>query len=87
MNFLVVWSEHAFEQMGLILRAMSHRRAEFARALKGISATLQDDPITPGESRQGADRIWFVGDLVISYRVDTESRAVEIASIRLARPQ
>ena len=82
MSYLVVWSNVAFDQMGLILRAMPLRRAEFAGTLKAIASKLRTDPMEQGESRDDADRIWFVGDLIIVFSVDVESSTVEIASIR-----
>lgn len=82
MSFLVVWSELAFDQMSIIISDSPYRRSEFAATLKRISSTLRDDPESNGESREGKDRIWFVNDLVVTFAVDDESHAVEIASIR-----
>ena len=83
MRFLLAWSELAFEQMSTLILDLPNRRKEFSAALKRISSLLRDDPFSQGESREENDRLWFVADLIITYTVDEDSRAVEIASIRL----
>jgi hypothetical protein len=87
MSFIVTWSKIAHDQMGALILALPRRRKEFSSALKRISSDLQSAPLSQGESREGADRIWFVGDLIVVFRVDEESEAVEVASVHLRRPR
>jgi hypothetical protein len=85
MNYLVVWSDTAFDQMGFAILQLPDRRAGLAKALKEMMSGLRTAPLDQGESRDGNDRIWFVDDLVVSYAVDTDTATVTIGYI-LIRP-
>ncbi len=60
MMFTVIWSHGAFEQMDSMLKAQPERLKTLKRTLKSISDTLHLDPLTPGESREGNRRAWFI---------------------------
>ncbi len=81
--FAVVWSDEAFEEMSRLTRENPSRKKELSRALRELTDKLSRDPASAGESRWGEWRVMLPRPLTVYFRVDEDSRTVEIAQVRL----
>src|SRR5207253_2318827 len=63
MNPQIVWRPNAFDHMNAIVRAAPARKAEFAAALRELSAALTADAEGTGESREPPYRVAIFGEL------------------------
>lgn len=83
MNTRVVWQPDAFEQMSEIVRAAPSRKAEFAAALRELSAALATDPDGTGESRDPPYRVAIFGELTFFFRSVPDDATVYIDWVRI----
>jgi hypothetical protein len=82
--FALGWSREPSDRMGHILLAIPERRPALARTLRTITRVLCTRPARVGESRGGNRRVWFVGNLLITYTVDDARKIVQIRYVVLA---
>jgi hypothetical protein len=81
--FRLAWWTAAFEQMDAIVRSRPGRKAEFAVALREMSAALAANPEGTGESRAPPDRVWFFGPLTVTFRPVPDERTVYVTNVWL----
>lgn len=83
----LIWLPPAFERMGDIVRALPHRKGEFAAALRWIHSELTTDPTSVGESREPPYRVYVVGQLAFRFRASPDEGKVYVVRVRLRRPR
>lgn len=85
MNYIIVWSDEAMDDMGGIVRDHLLHRDEFRASLRTIDSNLQSNPLAFGESRDEGRRVWFIDRLLVQYIVDPEHDSVLITSMKFLR--
>jgi hypothetical protein len=80
--YSITWTPNAFELMSRIISAMPERRHLLAADLRRIATELHNNPTAVGESREESRRVWFVGNLLLSYDVVEDDLDVVIQSVQ-----
>ncbi len=80
MNFTVVWTPSAEQQLAALWTAAADRSAVTAAANK-IDAELARDPRSAGESRSGTTRVHFVSPLAVYFDIDEAAREVTVWAV------
>jgi hypothetical protein len=83
MNPEIVWWSQAFDRMSEIVRAAPNRKAEFATALRDLSAALTSDAEGTGESRNPPYRVVFFGEFTFYFRPAPEEGRVYVVWVRI----
>ena len=84
MTYLVTWAFTASLELGRIAATLSNP-ADADREAVWMDSILRRYPFAMGESRFGADRLWY-GDVIgIWYRIDEIAMTVTILSVGRAR--
>lgn len=83
MSTRVVWRRKAFDHMSAIVRAAPGRKAEYAAALRELSAALAADPLNTGEERDPPRRVAIFGELTFGFRPAPDEGAVYVLWVRL----
>ena len=82
MNYSVLWTPEAELELIEILHGASDAEA-ILRDARRTERSLQRNPLKEGESRENPwRRAFFVGSLVVGYRVDVPNMTVFIFSVR-----
>jgi len=84
MTFLVTWSLTATLDLARIAATESDPSA-FDREAIWMDSILRRYPFSMGESRFGADRVWYADKIGIWYRVDDLAMTATILSVGPAR--
>lgn len=80
MRFSVVWKAGAEQELTRLWLG-SRFRSDFTDAASSIDESLQRDPVTAGESRDGSLRILFVPPLAVLFEVDVAARVVDVIHV------
>ncbi|MBA4066338.1 MAG: hypothetical protein C0501_22010 [Isosphaera sp.] len=83
MSYQQVWTRGASDAMGAAVRNYPAHKDTFAAALRELSDRLGTDPGDFGESREGNDRVGFVGPFAVHVRVLHADRQVVILAVHL----
>ena len=86
MTYIVTWAAVAIIELGRIAATLANP-AEADREAVWMDSILRRYPFAMGESRSGADRLWYADVLGVWYRVDDDAMTVSILSIGAARRQ
>jgi plasmid stabilization system protein ParE len=81
MNFRVIWTRAARDQLAAIWLSHSDRTGVTAAAHR-IDGLLGRDPANQGEDRPNNRRIMFESPLVVVYRIDTANSRVIVSHVR-----
>jgi len=84
MNYAVIWTKKALDQLALAWVGANDRTA-VQRASNRIDAKLGMHPWAHGESRGGNDRLFFDAPLAVFYRIDDSDRKVYVISVALTK--
>lgn len=84
MKFTVGWTETAQRTLTEIWLAARDRQA-IHEANADIESALATRPLTAGESRAGAFRIYCSGPLAVVYSVSEADRMVKVAEVTRTR--
>jgi hypothetical protein len=85
MNFTVVWSEAAVQDLASIWLNATDRDA-ITRASNEIDRILGRDPQHVGESRPGGQRVEFADPLGFRFEVVVDDRRVTVGAVWVTRP-
>ncbi len=85
MTYHVVWLPPAFNRMNAIVRDNPALAAEFAAALRELTAALSTDPVGTGESREPYYRFAVFGPLAVTFRPFPAEDAVLVVRVRMPR--
>jgi hypothetical protein len=80
----LVWRPPAFDRMSEIVRSAPDRKAEFAAALRELSAVLTADP-SAGESREPPYRVVVCGQLTFRFRPAPDEGRVYVVRVWLRK--
>jgi hypothetical protein len=84
MTYLVTWSLTANVELGRIASALANP-ADADREAVWMDTILRRYPFAMGESRFGADRLWYADTLGVWYRIDDNAMTVVILSVGPSR--
>jgi hypothetical protein len=80
--FTVRWSQYASDELGrLWAEADAETRTLLSVVIQWIDQELRSDPLSLGESREGADRIWFIPPLAIRFEVNRAERFARVLHV------
>lgn len=81
MIYRVIWLEKVISRLRSIavdLKSKDLDPQRFLLALQRVELGLINDPLSFGESREGADRLWYEGPLEIRYEVHESAEVVVV---------
>jgi plasmid stabilization system protein ParE len=81
MSFTVEWLPAAERQLADLWNAGPDRQA-IANAADRADSLLRRNPLDRGESRAGNSRLLFIRPLSILFRVDVQTRIVQVVQIK-----
>ncbi len=82
MNYQVAWRADILDVLAEIYVSIkSDQRHRMADGIEALNGRLADDPLSVGESREGAVRIAFPPLLVVRFRVNEQTRIVRIVGV------
>jgi hypothetical protein len=83
--YKVIWLRAALRNVTAVLDRTSDHEAVF-HAMDEVDRELSRNPQVCGESRERNDRrIYFVGPLVVTFRIDEHRKVVLISRVGLAK--
>jgi len=79
----VVWEENTLDQLAdILVRVNSLAEQDRVEAtVRRINTNLARDPEDYGESRERDDRVWFIGPLMVVFRIVTNQDEVRILHV------
>ena len=82
MKYQVAWRADILDVLAEIYVSIkSDQRQRMADGIEALNGRLANDPLSVGESREGAVRITFPPMLVVRFRVDEQTRIVRIVGV------
>ena len=82
MNYEVAWRADILDVLAQIyVSVKSEDRQRLAEGVEALNGRLADDPLSVGESREGAVRIAFPPLLVVRFRVNEQTKIVRIVGV------
>ena len=84
MNFIIVWSDAAIQDLARIWLQVSNRNA-ITRASNQIDQVLSQNPQYVGESRAGNERVFFEDPLGVRFEVVIDDMIVTVGAVWLTR--
>jgi hypothetical protein len=80
MNFAVVWTRAALQQLTSLLIAATDQTAVSDASVE-VERRLSADPLGEGEARDGDERLIFVPPLAVLFVVDAVAGVVHVVSV------
>jgi len=81
-NYEVAWRADILDVLAQIyVSVKSEDRQRLAEGVEALNGRLADDPLSVGESREGAVRIAFPPLLVVRFRVNEQTKIVRIVGV------
>lgn len=82
--FEVEWTEAALNALSEAwLTANSEQRRRITQASDALDTQLRENPLDVGESREGSRRLAIEMPLVVTFRVNLQTRTVLVSTVRL----
>jgi hypothetical protein len=81
--YRVIWWDLAFDRMDAYVRRHPGRKAEFAVALRELTAALTSGPAEIGESRVQPYRVEVFEPLTVFFRPDPDEQCVYVVWVHL----
>jgi hypothetical protein len=82
--FEIVWSDEAFDQMQRLMLMYPNLRSQFGKSLREATSTLEDVPVSTGESREGYHRVGFFDPITVYFVVNIKESLVGITGVYLS---